>query len=307
MADSNSTGCALSARWCWPQPWQRRWPRTLCPAPLLSTSALAVSLLATDSSHPDRAALLTRIAGNGLVAAVAWDDVDMACARDHGGQRTLTGSAARVCDGHDAQVLLVAAQADGDETLFSVELDQPGVSRRRLTGLDRARTHADVTLTEASATALGPVSGQLERALRTARITVAADLVGVSAQCLDLAVAYAQQRRQFGRVIGSYQAIKHRCARMFIETEQARSCVRDAAWRADHCPDGLDLAAEGALWFAAQTAITTSADLIRVLGGTGFTWEHEAHLYFRRARAQAVLLGDQMRRSARIADRLIAP
>jgi acyl-CoA dehydrogenase len=236
---------------------------------------------------------------------VAWDNVSVTHARDHSGRSVLTGSTVRVCDGDEARVLLTVCPVDGVETLFSVELDQPGVRRRRLVGLDRARIHADITFTGAPATALGPVHGRLERALRLARITVAADLVGVSVRCTELAVDYARQRQQFGRLIGSFQAIKHRCARMFIGAEQARSFVRDAAWRADHATDDVALAAEGALWFAAETAIATTADLIRVLGGTGFTWEHEAHLYFRRARAQAVLFGGQMRRCATVADRVM--
>jgi len=284
--------------------------RALYPSPLLGTLGLAVPLLAADQRHPDRCALLARIAAEGLAVAVAHSDNDVRLAPGGHGEPALTGTLHLVADACEAEQLLLVAEDEGRPTLFAVGLDGPGVRSRRLEALDRARSYAEVRLERAPAISLGAVGQAIDQALDVARVVVAADLLGVSGKALDLAVEHAGQRVQFGRVIGSYQAVKHRCARMLILIEQTRSLVRNAAWCLDASQEDLGgqdphAASLEALWFAADTAVQVTADLIRVLGGVGFTWEHEAHLYYRRARASSALLGTQISRRDALAASLL--
>lgn len=278
----------------------------LHPAPWLAVSGLAVPLLCSGDSNTARAAMLQAIATAAKVVTVASTGGEVVCGRDDTGAVRVSGRLPNVVDADAADWVLVPAEVDDRYRLLGVELQKPGATRRRLTTLDLARTHADVELDAAPALDLGAVAAaDIEHTLNVARVSAAAELVGVAAGALNLAVEYAKQRTQFGRVIGSYQAVKHRCARMLIDVEQARSMLRHAAWCADHDTDRLTLAACEAYWFGGRVAVQVSADLIRVLGGTGFTWEHEAHLYFRRARATAMLFGDPLSCLDEVARRIL--
>lgn len=277
----------------------------LFPAPLLGTLGLAVPLMA---AQPACAAVLEQVAAGELIMSACQPGrAHLRAERGAGGESALSGVLTAVPDACEADLLLVVLDDDDGRALYGVDASHAGVSRRQLRTLDMARTCADVVLDRAAADYLGPIGTADPRASDIAQVVVAADLLGVGSRALGLAAAYAQQRTQFGRVIGSYQAVKHRCARMLIAVEQARSLVRHAAWCADHQPAALGTAAAEALWFTADAVVQVTADLIRVLGGIGFTWEHEAHLYFRRARAGSVLLGDQLRRCDALADRLLVP
>lgn len=278
--------------------------RVVHPTPWLGTLGLAVPLLGTDPLHPRRAQLLEQIADQHVTVTVVRSPVGVTVREDQPGILTAHGRCTWVPDGGHTQWLLLVVDHDGQPTLFGVEVSEQ--QRSRLIGLDRGRVHADISLDGAVVLDLGPADPEYGRTCHIARIAVAAELLGVTGRCLEIAVDYAQQRKQFGRPIGSYQAVQHRCARMLLEVEQARSILRYAAWCADYRPEGLSLAAMEALLFCGTAATRVSADLIRVLGGTGFTWEHEAHLYFRRARASMALLdNDPMTLRNMLAERLL--
>jgi alkylation response protein AidB-like acyl-CoA dehydrogenase len=159
--------------------------------------------------------------------------------------------------------------------------------------IDPTRGLADVTLGET--TVLVPDATELwQRGERVGRTILAAEGLGAAARVLEIGVAYAKQRHAFGRAIGSYQAVKHSLVDVYVAVEQLRSLVWWAAWAADHAPDELPLASAAAKAAAATTLEHAAETVIQVHGGIGFTWEHDAHLYWRRAKVDRFLLGDDV-------------
>lgn len=275
----------------------------LCPAPWIGTLGFAVPLLST-GQHPMQDALLERIATEALVVTVALSENDVVVDHLDSERVTLSGTASRVLDGGEADCIVMAPEGG---QLYVLETGQRGVSCSPRATFDLARNAADFRLDRALAIPMGPDDPHLSNALDVARLATAAELLGVAARSLEIAVEYAKQRIQFGRVIGSYQAVKHRCARTLIDVEQARSLVRNAAWAADTTSATFPIAAREALWFTAAAALRATTDLIRGLGGIGFTWEHEAHLYYRRARFAAVQFGDQLSLLGSLGERVLVP
>jgi len=275
----------------------------LCSTPWIGTLGLAVPLLSA-GQHPMHDALLERIATEALTVTVARSHTDVVV--DHPGPErvTLSGTVSRVLDGAEADCIVIAPEGG---QLYVVETGQGAVSCSPRATLDLARSVADFRLDRAMAIPMGPDEPHLSNALDVARLATAAELLGVATRSLEIAVDYAKQRVQFGRLIGSYQAVKHRCARTLIDVEQARSLVRNAAWAADTASATFPIAAREALWFTADAALRATTDLIRGLGGIGFTWEHEAHLYYRRARSAAVQCGDQVSLLSSLSERVLAP
>jgi acyl-CoA dehydrogenase len=275
----------------------------LCSAPWIGTLGLAVPLLSA-GQHPMHDALLERIATEALIVTVARSHTDIVVDHLDSERVTLSGTVSRVLDGAEADCIVIAPVGG---QLYVLETGQSGVSCSPRATLDLARSVADFRLDRAIGIPMGPDEPSLSNALDIARLVTAAELLGVAARSLEIAVEYAKQRVQFGRLIGSYQAVKHRCARTLIDVEQARSLVRNAAWAADTTSGTLPIAAREALWFTAAAALRATTDLIRGLGGIGFTWEHEAHLYYRRARSAAVQFGDQTSLLGSLGERVLAP
>jgi alkylation response protein AidB-like acyl-CoA dehydrogenase len=192
-------------------------------------------------------------------------------------------------------------QADGTALVYDVD----GAAAIVLVGQDRAviTTTADCTsepvegvdltrrLSRVSASESDELGGDVAAALDRIEVALSAELVGVANRAMDLAVDYARTRQQFGRPIGAYQAVSHRCADMLIDVESARSAVLCAAWTADNDPDALPFAASVAKVAAAQGAWRVTTSALQVHGGIGFTWEHDCHLLLRRAVASGRLLG----------------
>ena len=208
------------------------------------------------------------------------------------GGTALDGEACYVVGGHVAGVLLVAARDAAGPGLYRVAADAPGLSRTVMPVLDATRKLTRLGFSGVPAHPLGPAgsgTAALARVLDTAVVALAAEAVGGAEQALDLAVSHARQRVQFGRPIGSFQAVKHKCADMLVALEGARVALDGALVAGLQCS-------------AAYTHIT--AEAIQVLGGIGFTWEHPAHLYFRRAASSAVLFGTESAHRAALADRL---
>jgi alkylation response protein AidB-like acyl-CoA dehydrogenase len=221
----------------------------------------------------------------------------------------LYGEAGQVLDGHSAGLLLVAAHAGGfarsRTLLFLVRARTGGLSRTRLTALDGTRPQGRIELRDAAAELLGAadegdgVTGGPADALAAAgtgaAVLLAAESVGAAQGALDRTVEYVRTREQFGRPIGSFQAVKHRLADLYVRVQAARSAAYYAAW--DHTAGPLALAA------GLETLRTVAGEAVQLHGGIGFTWEHEAHLYFKRAAADELLFGPVHRLRDRAAER----
>jgi alkylation response protein AidB-like acyl-CoA dehydrogenase len=174
-----------------------------------------------------------------------------------------------------------------------------------MSALDLTRPLASITCTAAPARLVG-ADGGAAAALRVGRdlamVCLAAEEVGGAQRCLDMAVDYAKTRVQFGRPIGSFQAIKHKCADMLVTVEAARSAAHYAAWAASEEPPELPLAVSVASAYCADAFFSVAAENIQIHGGIGFTWEHDAHLFFRRAKSSQLLFGSPDSYRDRLAD-----
>lgn len=271
----------------------------LC-APFLATVALAIpAILASDDNAAiekfvpgfvDGASTATLIL-NGQLGPWDSNTVCLRAQREGTGYQ-LHGAAPLVLDGHTADVILAAANTEAGPSLFAVQADADGLCRTPLAGLDRTRKVARVEFDGVAAELIGSDGGAahyLARTSDTAIVALAAEQLGAAQRCLDMAVDYAKNRIQFGRPIGSFQAIKHRCADMLVQVEGARS----AAWHAAEVADsgGLATAASVAKMVCSEASLQVALDNMRIHGGIGFTWEHDAHLYVRRAKASQLILG----------------
>ncbi len=281
--------------------------RALLCAPLFATVALATNAMLLGPGEAARREWLPSIAAGERTATLVCDNTEArtgVTARVARGAYVLSGVARRVIDGHTASALVVVARVEGapegDDSiaLVVVPAEASGVERRALATMDKTRRLADITLRDVRVTASSvlaePGAGWavLQKTLQRAWVALSAEQVGGAQRCLDMAVEYAKVRVQFGRPIGSFQAIKHRCADMFVDVESARSASYYAACVAAADDDAeLALAASAAKVFCSEAYFRTAAETIQVHGGVGFTWEHDAHLYFKRARASEALFG----------------
>ncbi|MFJ9903458.1 acyl-CoA dehydrogenase family protein [Streptomyces sp. NPDC101152] len=282
--------------------------RTLAPVPLLSSTVLAGQVLAGCGTAD---AALARVAEGGVHAlAIAAPDgvwrpeaLPVAVTSWQGSVPVLDGTAPFVLDGADAEALVVAATGTDGVDLFLVDPHAPGVTVRRVPTLDLSRGQAVVSFSGARARALtagGEGSDIVTRALDVALVALAAEQLGGAQAALDMTVAHARDRTQFGRSIGSFQAVKHTCADMLLRVEAARSAVVRAV-RAAGSPTALAEAAAVAQAWCGEAFVFVAAECVQLHGGMGFTWEHDAHLYFRRAQSDAVLLGGATHHRERLA------
>ncbi|MGY1716517.1 acyl-CoA dehydrogenase family protein [Geodermatophilus sp. SYSU D01106] len=289
--------------------------RTLLPGPLLGTVSLAVpALLATGDDAVAKELLPGVVEGATVLALAATDDrggwapAQPAVAAGAGGR--LTGEQAHVLDGAAADALLVLAAADDGPALFLVDGDAAGLTREVQSGLDLTRRQARLRLDGVAARPVGSAAtaaAAVATARRTAAVVLAAAAVGSAQRMLDSSVEYARQRLQFGRPIGSFQAVKHRCADMLVDVEHARSAAYHAAWAADAGTDDPELAADLATVVTAEAHLRVAKSTVQVHGGIGFTWEHPTHLHYKRAVSDAALLGGRAAAAARLADAVLEP
>ncbi|MGW8332107.1 acyl-CoA dehydrogenase family protein [Streptomyces sp. NPDC055897] len=302
--------------------------RALLPSPLLATAVLAAPLIAALGTDAQKRALLPLVARGERTATLAVPGTGLALALGLTGANTdgewagggraggvqarrlpdgtwrLYGEADQVLDGHSAQLLLVAAHTGGfarsRALLFVVQDDAAGLRRTRRTTLDETRTQARVQLRDVEGELLGgddsvDIHGALAATGRAAAACLAAEAVGAASEALERTVAYVKEREQFGRAIGSFQAVKHRLADLYVQVQAARSAAYYAAWDpgagALALAQGLD-ALRGA-----------ASEAVQLHGGIGFTWEHEAHLYFKRAASDELLFGPVHRLRGHAAER----
>jgi alkylation response protein AidB-like acyl-CoA dehydrogenase len=291
---------------------ERMGEHLLC-APFFSTVCLASQAILLGGSEAQKRALLPGIADGRRSAALAYAEtgrvqelgaLETRFEDESDGGFRISGAKRYVVDGHSADLLVVAARRAGsrgesDLELFLVEATLPGVQRRALPGLDMTRRLAEIVFDDVRVpreAKLGDASGRggavLRETLDRAAIALAAEQVGGAQRCLDLSVAYAKERVQFGRPIGSFQAIKHQCADMLLLVESARSAAYHAACVAADGGEDLAVAASLARAWCSDAYFRCAGDAIQIHGGVGFTWEYDPHLHFKRARCSQSLLGD---------------
>jgi alkylation response protein AidB-like acyl-CoA dehydrogenase len=290
--------------------------RTLLSAPLFSTVALAAQALLASGDDGACARYLPGIAKGATTATLAvaeedgsWDArrVTTAAAPTAGGGWALTGRKYFVVDGRTSDLILVLARTPAGPSLFAVERSAAGYAAEPLRTLDLTRALARLSFAAAPAVLIGePGSGAalLGRVLDLAATALAAEQAGAARACLELSAQYARERFQFGRAIGSFQAVKHKCADMLVQVELAEAAAREAARLAAQDDSGFPVAAAAAHAVCSRAFMFAAAENIQVHGGIGFTWEHPAHLYFRRAKSAQLLLGGPTAYYERLLERL---
>jgi alkylation response protein AidB-like acyl-CoA dehydrogenase len=279
--------------------------RAAYPGPYLATMLAAHAILAA-GSPAQKSRWLPAIAGGSARATVAllereldWDPRAAATrAERRDGGWTLTGLKQFVPWPSIADVVLVPAQAPEGLSLFLIPTSARKLSVSMMTGMDLTMRLGQVTLdgvtVEADALlgAPGEAGALLDDVLRRGAVAAAAEMLGAARRCLDMAVSYAKVREQFGQPIGSFQAIRHKCAEMLLEVENAHSATYYAAWALDAGAEDAALAASVAKAYVNDAARRVCSEAIQVHGGIGFTWEYDLHLYFKRAKALEVQYGD---------------
>lgn len=296
--------------------------RALLPGPFFSTALLAGEAIMGMGSEEQKGRYLPAIASGEVRGTVALSEPDgggeigyitMTALQD-GPEFVLNGTKLFVPDAHHAAFVICAVRTlEGVEpiqgvSVFLIPLPADGLSVTPLSVMDRTRRLSALTFTNVRVDPshlmgkLHEAWTPLSRVLQRAQVGLAAESVGVGQRGMEIATDYAKIRVQFDQPIGGYQAIKHRCARMFQEVESARSLLYWAAWAQDHeDPHEAALAASAAKAYCSEAAERVTAGAVQVLGGTGFSWEHDIHLYLKRAKANEVALGDPVYHRERVA------
>src|SRR5665213_1327034 len=284
-------------------------------SPYFSTVALAANAVLFVGTDPDKATYLPGIASGETIATVAltddaglWDLTKTSTTASASGDGfVVNGVRSYVTDGNTASVIFVPAMTVKGLSLFAVQGDAKGVEREVLATMDQTRKQSRVVFSDAPAMLVG-VEGEalagLETTLQVAAAALAAEQVGGAQRVLNNSVEYAKNRVQFGRPIGSFQAIKHKCADMLLDVESAKSAAYYAAWASQERNDELPIAASLAKSFCSEAYFHCAAENIQIHGGIGFTWEHHAHLYFKRAKSSELFLGDPAYHRELLAQRL---
>jgi alkylation response protein AidB-like acyl-CoA dehydrogenase len=293
--------------------------RAVTPGPFFSTAVLGAGALLLGGTEAQKKELLPGIASGETIATLAiveasgrWDaDGVQLAAKQDGETVTLSGTKSFVLDGHVADLLIVAARdGSGLVDLYAVDAGLPGIERRRLETMDMTRKQAEIVFDDVRIPAdarlgeAGTGAATLTKLYDYAAAALAFEQVGGAQQCLDMSVEYAKVRIQFGRPIGSFQAIKHKCADMLVQVESAKSAAYYAGWAASEDNDELRIVAPLAKSYCSDAYFSCASENIQVHGGIGFTWEHNAHLYFKRAKTDQLLFGDSSYWRSILADRL---
>ncbi|BCN42479.1 acyl-CoA dehydrogenase [Rhodococcus hoagii] len=277
----------------------------LTPSPMFGSAVLAAQAILATGNDEACERLLPGIAEGSSIAALCWvgpeghwrsDDVACTAAGSDADGYTVSGTAHYVLDGAHADVLIVAAAVEGSDGvigLFEVDPAAGGVARRQLPTMDLTRPMSLVEFDSAPAVRLtaDDATAALEKVRTIAIVALSAEQVGAAERCMQMTVDYSKDRVQFGRAIGSFQALKHRMADLYFLVETARS----ASYAAVHSlSEGLPTAAADALVakaYCSEAFLAVTGDAIQLHGGIAITWEHDAHLFFKRAHGSAQLLG----------------
>jgi alkylation response protein AidB-like acyl-CoA dehydrogenase len=283
--------------------------RVLLPSPFIWTmmTAEAIGRAGSDSQ---KSSLLPKIAAGELIATIAYlepsavwsaDGIAMT-AREEGAGYVLDGTKLFVNDGHIADCILVAARTGGSGdrgiSLFALETKRAGVAVTPLTTMDQTRKLTEIKFSGVKVDA-GDVIGEPGKGWKTlsdiidrGKVMLAGEMMGGAQKVLEMTVDYAKVRVQFGRPIGSFQAVQHKCANMMIDVEGAKSAAYYASWAVSNEVAEASLAAALAKAAASDGFRRVSAEGIQLHGGIGFTWDHDMHLYFKRAKSSEFTFGD---------------
>jgi alkylation response protein AidB-like acyl-CoA dehydrogenase len=283
--------------------------RVLLPSPFIWT-AMVAEALKRGGSQTQKQSLLPKIAAGDLIATPAWlesagswnAEGTTLAARQSGAEFALDGTKLFVNDGHIADYLLVAARTGGGGedgvSLFALDAGRVGIEITPLKTMDQTRKLSEVKFTGVKAAAadlvgeVGKGWDLLARVIDRGKVMLAAEMMGGAQRVLEMTVDYAKVRVQFGRPIGSFQAVQHKCANMMIDVEGAKSAVYYASWAVSNEVEEAAVAAALAKAAASDAFRRVSADGIQVHGGIGFTWDHDMHLYFKRAKSSEFTFGD---------------
>jgi len=296
--------------------------RAVMPGPYPATVLLGGAAIAAAGSADQRREWLPRIAAGQVKATLAvtepnprWDAAGITATAREGrwSGLALSGTKMFVPDAHLADVLIVAARSRDGSTmedgvsLFLVPKDMPGLSVRRLPSIDETRKLCEVTLANVAvpgSALLGELHGgwaPLQQVIDRAAVALSAEMCGAAQRVLEMTVEYAKLRVAFGKPIGSYQGVKHKCADMLVEIENAKSLTYYAAWAVDECAADAPLAVSMAKAAASDAGRKVCAAGIQLHGGIGMTWEHDLQLYLKRAKADEVAFGDASWHRERVA------
>jgi alkylation response protein AidB-like acyl-CoA dehydrogenase len=285
--------------------------RVVLPGPFFSTAILGGVALQEGGSAAQKQELLPKLAAGDLRLTLAqlepnarWDADGIELeARKSGAGYTLSGTKLFVPDAHTADLLIVAGRAPGSKgaegvSLFLVDASASGVATTLLKTMDQTRKLCEVVLKDVGVPAervLGePGHGWklLDRIVDRGKVGLCAEMCGGAERVLEMSVEYAKVREQFGRPIGSFQAIQHKCANMLVEVESSKSATYYAAWAVANDVADAPLAAAMAKAYCSDAYRHTAGEGIQIHGGIGFTWEHDMHIYFKRAKSSEVTFGD---------------
>ncbi len=285
--------------------------RVVLPGPFFSTVILAGVAIAEGGSPKQKETHLPKIADGSLKATLAnmepsgrWDaDGIQLVAKPDGGGYVLDGTKLFVPDANVADLFVVAGRAPGSKgadgvSLFLVDAKTPGVAVTMLKTMDQTRKLGEVVFKNVKVGAdalLGPAGGGwkiLERVADRAKVGLSAEMCGGAQKVLEMSVEYAKVREQFGKPIGSFQAIQHKCANMLVEVESSKSITYYAAWAVANDVAEAPLAAAMAKAYTSDAYRHTAGEGIQIHGGIGFTWEHDMHIFFKRAKSSEVTFGD---------------
>ena len=296
--------------------------RAVMPGPYPATVLLGGAAIAAAGSADQRREWLPRIAAGQVKATLAvtepnprWDAAGITATAREGrwSGLALSGTKMFVPDAHLADVLIVAARSRDGSTmedgvsLFLVPKDMPGLSVRRLPSIDETRKLCEVTLANVAvpgSALLGELHGgwaPLQQVIDRAAVALSAEMCGAAQRVLEMTVEYAKLRVAFGKPIGSYQGVKHKCADMLVEIENAKSLTYYAAWAVDEGAADAPLAVSMAKAAASDAGRKVCAAGIQLHGGIGMTWEHDLQLYLKRAKADEVAFGDASWHRERVA------
>ncbi|MEX1207851.1 MAG: acyl-CoA dehydrogenase family protein [Acidimicrobiia bacterium] len=298
--------------------------RALFPSPFLSTVVLGADLILTTGTEEQKQEFLPGIAAGERTVAIAqveangsWgaDGITMVAKRD-GSDLILDGTKSFVVDGHTADTLIVVVRTDDTTdaehgiSLVVVDAGAGGITRRRLETMDMTRKQAEIAFSNVRVPARAVLGtegagwGALQNTLNRAIVALAFEQVGGAQKCLEMSVQYAKDRVQFGRPIGSFQAIKHKCADMLVDVESAKSAAYYAGWAVTADDGEAKIVGPLAKAYCSEAYFHCAAENIQIHGGIGFTWEHDAHLYFKRAKTDELLFGSPAFHRSVLADRL---
>jgi len=287
--------------------------RTVVPGPFFSTVLLAADAIKEAGTDSQKENYLPGIAAGEIRGTMALHEPDGGADLGHiqmeagadGDGFVLNGTKLFVPDAHVANFLVCAARTEAGNdpargiTLFLLDTEAEGISISLMPAMDGTRKLCAVEFSGVRVNGdgvLGIVNEgwkALRPVLQRAQVGLCAECLGGAQRAMEIATEYAKERIQFDQPIGGFQAIKHRCAQMYVEVESSRSVLYWAAWAQDHAdPEEAALAASIAKAYCSEVYTNTAASALQVLGGTGFSWEHDIHLYLKRAKANEVSLGD---------------